>query len=300
MPKVSIGLPVYNGGAYLRETLDAMLGQSFEDFEIIICDNASADDTEAICRHYTAIDSRIRYIRNPINIGAIKNHNFCFKLATGAYFKWNGHDDICLPTYLEKCVAVLDNDPSIVLCQTRTRWIDADGADLIFDPRSNMFTDKQGLTRIEQTDANYAQSDDAITRFQKALDGICVCQHVLGVMRSNVVRKTGLMGPYRDSDRAFLAEMVLHGKFAEVPEDLFLKREHPRNTRVLVSRSAKAQWAVSGNLIYSVLPPRVQEHMQIFSAILRSPLSLSGKAQCIGYGFRKAYLGRLGKTASVS
>lgn len=221
MPKLPIGLPVYNSEAYLGETLDAMLGQSFEDFEIIICDNASADDTEAICRRYAAVDSRIRYVHNPTNIGGIKNHNLCFKLATGTYFKWNGHDDICLPTYLEKCVAVLDNNPSIVLCQTRTRRIDADGADLIFDPQANMFMDKQGLTRIEQADANYAQSDDAITRFQKALDGICVCQHILGVMRSDVVRKTGLMGPYRDSDHAFLVEMVLHGKFAEVPEDLF-------------------------------------------------------------------------------
>lgn len=293
MPKVSIGIPVYNSQAYLAEALDSLLGQTFEDFEIIICDNASSDDTEEICRRYAATDSRIRYFRNPTNIGGIKNHNLCFKQASGAYFKWNGSDDNCLPTYLEKCVAVLDNDPSIVLCQAATRRIDAEGADLIFDPQSNMFTDRQGLTRIEPTDPNYAQSDDPVTRFRDALVGICVCQHVLGLMRSDVARKTGLLGPYRDSDRAFLVEMALHGKFAEVPEELFLKREHPRNTRVLTSRRAEAQWATPGSKIYRLLPPKAQEHAQIFGAILRSPLSLGDKARCIGHGFTKAYVGHL-------
>ena len=69
VPRLSVGLPVYNGENYLAESLEALLGQSYEDFELIISDNASTDGTADICRRYEKQDSRIRYIRQPRNIG---------------------------------------------------------------------------------------------------------------------------------------------------------------------------------------------------------------------------------------
>ena len=75
-PRLTIGLPVYNGENYLAESLDSLLGQSYEDFELIISDNASTDGTADICRRYEKQDSRIRYIRLPHNIGLAPNHNF--------------------------------------------------------------------------------------------------------------------------------------------------------------------------------------------------------------------------------
>jgi glycosyltransferase involved in cell wall biosynthesis len=69
-PRLSIGLPVYNGEEYLAESLDALLGQTYEDFELVISDNASTDGTQELCRKYAARDSRIRYLRLPRNIGA--------------------------------------------------------------------------------------------------------------------------------------------------------------------------------------------------------------------------------------
>ena len=76
MPRLSVGLPVYNGEGYLAESLEALLGQSYEDFELIISDNASTDGTADICRRYAKQDSRIRYIRQPRNIGCAPNHNY--------------------------------------------------------------------------------------------------------------------------------------------------------------------------------------------------------------------------------
>jgi hypothetical protein len=87
-PRLSIGLPVYNGEKYLTESLDALLGQSFEDFELIISDNASTDDTARICKRYMKQDCRIRYIRQQRNIGAAPNHNFVVGQAAGELFKW--------------------------------------------------------------------------------------------------------------------------------------------------------------------------------------------------------------------
>lgn len=94
VPGVSVGLPVYNGERYLAAAVDTILGQTFEDFELIIADNASTDGTAAIARDFAKRDARVRYVRNATNIGAIANFNLVFKLARGEYFKWNGYDDM--------------------------------------------------------------------------------------------------------------------------------------------------------------------------------------------------------------
>src|SRR5882762_8329729 len=94
VPRLSLGLPVYNGEEYLAESLDALLGQSYGDFELVISDNASADGTEEICRQYADKDSRIRYVRQPKNIGATPNHNYLFEVCRTELFKWVSHDDL--------------------------------------------------------------------------------------------------------------------------------------------------------------------------------------------------------------
>ena len=110
-PRLSIGLPVYNGENYLAESLDALLGQSFEDFELIISDNASTDGTAAISRRYERLDSRVRYVRQPRNVGLAPNHNIVVEQARGELFKWASHDDVYGRELLERCVVALDENP---------------------------------------------------------------------------------------------------------------------------------------------------------------------------------------------
>src|SRR5262249_60446249 len=105
----SVGLPVFNGESYLESAITSVLGQTFEDFELIICDNASTDRTAEICNDYAARDSRIRYFRNPRNLGAAPNYNLAFSQARGRYFKWLAHDDRMRPSFLAKTVRVLDD-----------------------------------------------------------------------------------------------------------------------------------------------------------------------------------------------
>lgn len=90
---VSIGMPVFNGEKFVREALDSLMGQTFTDFELIISDNASTDATEPICRSYACHDSRIRYIRQPVNLGALPNFQFVLNKASGEYFMWAACDD---------------------------------------------------------------------------------------------------------------------------------------------------------------------------------------------------------------
>jgi glycosyltransferase involved in cell wall biosynthesis len=104
IPPVSIGLPVYNGENYLKAALNSLLSQSYGNFELIIGDNASTDETKYICESYAKQDPRIRYFRHKTNIGAAANYNYLFELAQGDYFKWAAHDDVCSPDYLKSCV----------------------------------------------------------------------------------------------------------------------------------------------------------------------------------------------------
>lgn len=93
IPKVSIGMPVYNGEPLLMKALNSLLEQSFADFELIISDNASVDGTERICREYAVRDRRIRYVRQPANLGATANFKFVLDEARGEYFMWAACDD---------------------------------------------------------------------------------------------------------------------------------------------------------------------------------------------------------------
>ncbi len=118
-PRVSIGLPVYNGALHLPEALDSLLSQRFTDFEIILSDNASTDGTEAICRAYAAKDARIRYVRQEENIGPTANFNFVLSQSVAPYFMWAAHDDFWEPDFLGEMVAILDAraDVEIAFCK---------------------------------------------------------------------------------------------------------------------------------------------------------------------------------------
>ena len=126
-PHVSVGMPVYNGERYIAQAIESILSQTFPDFELIICDNASTDATEGMCLEYAAEDPRVRYYRNDRNRGAAWNHNRVVELARGEYFRWQCHDDYCDATLLERCLAVLHGDPSVVLCYPQFVRVDEQG-----------------------------------------------------------------------------------------------------------------------------------------------------------------------------
>jgi len=210
IPRVSIGLPVYNGEGFLKEALESLLRQTYREFELIISDNASSDLTEEICRDYAGRDERIRYYRNDNNVGAAKNFNQTFELATGKYFKWAAHDDICAPEFMARCVEVLDRDPAVVLCFSRTIQIDHDG---------NVV--KQRNWELPDLDSRLAHK-----RFGNIVANLHGCEAVFGLIRADVLRRTPLIGNYIASDRVLLALLSLYGQFHELPDYLFFQREH--------------------------------------------------------------------------
>lgn len=126
-PLVSIGIPVYNGAAYLREALDSALAQEYANFEVVICDNASTDATQAIGQDYAARDDRVRYHRNRHNLGALGNFARTVQLAAGTYFTWLPHDDALAPTFLPETVAHLEAQRDAILCASAFRLVTSSG-----------------------------------------------------------------------------------------------------------------------------------------------------------------------------
>jgi glycosyltransferase involved in cell wall biosynthesis len=114
-PLVSIGVPVYNGERFVRQALDSLLGQTYQHLEVVICDNASTDKTETICREYALKDPRIRYHRNATNIGVTPNFRRVLELSTGEYFMWASVDDRKPPTAVNNCLEALQRDPQAVM-----------------------------------------------------------------------------------------------------------------------------------------------------------------------------------------
>jgi glycosyltransferase involved in cell wall biosynthesis len=211
-PVVSIGIPVYNGEKYLRQALDSMLCQTFRDFEIVITDNSSTDRTEQICREYSAKDARVKYHRNDRNIGPSANYNLCFELSKGKYFKWAAHDDMIQPTYLERCVAVLDSDPTVVNAYTRVTVIDEQGDTLHhynFRPETDAASPSHRFGALVCVN----------NRFHRATE-------IFGLYRSDALRQTPLQGCYARGDSVLLVRLALLGRFYEIPEYLFLSRHH--------------------------------------------------------------------------
>lgn len=114
-PLVSIGVPVFNGQDKIERALYSLLNQTYRDIHVVVSDNASTDKTREICERISDEDSRVHYVRQPINMGPVENFKEVLNLSRGEYFMWLGHDDWLSETYIEHCVETLVDNPDVSL-----------------------------------------------------------------------------------------------------------------------------------------------------------------------------------------
>ena len=127
MPTVSICLPVYNGERYLGASIESVLAQSCEDFELVIANDCSKDSSAKIIEDYARRDRRIKAFTNETNLGHYPNYNACLEQASGKYIKLFAQDDLLKPEMLERMVTVLEKNPKVSLVATTRTWIDEEG-----------------------------------------------------------------------------------------------------------------------------------------------------------------------------
>jgi len=279
VPRVSVGLPVFNGEPYLREAIEALLAQTLDDFELIISDSASTEETGAICREYAARDPRIRYERVEHNLGAAANFNRVLGQARADLFKWAAYDDLCAPALLERCIAALDEHPEAVLAYARTTLVDADGRPVRAYPDD---LDLRGLGRV----ARYRRYHE---RFRNG--GLVNIQY--GVFRTRDLRSTPGLGAYPSSDVVLMGELALRGEFIEVPEPLFLRRDHPRMTvRAMPSIQQRAAY-LDPHRERPSRHPYLRLLRGHLAAVARVPMSPVERAGCL------AVVGRFGARSAA-
>jgi glycosyltransferase involved in cell wall biosynthesis len=277
-PRVTVAVPVYNGDRYVSEAIDSILAQTFWDFEVIICDNASTDRTEEICRGYAVRDPRVTYRRNEVNRGIHRNFTLAARLSRGEYFMWLSHDDKLAPEFLEQCVAALDRDPSVVLAYPKAIDIDDHGNAIAYKEQS--------------LNVSSAKPHE---RFRELIRMEHNCEASLGLIRGDVLRRTEVLGNFADADRVLLAELALHGYYFRVPEYLFLHREHPlRETKLNPSRFQRTA-SLNPGAPAKIVFPHFRQFAEYLRSIRRAPLRWRDRIRCRRemFGWARRYWKRL-------
>lgn len=263
-----VGVPVYNGERFLAEALDSLLAQSFEDFTLLISDNASTDRTAEICDHYRAKDPRVQYVRQASNIGAPRNWNFLAEVAEGDYFKWASGNDICAPTLLASCVAALDADPTAALCQGRTCLIDeTTGATKPYD---------DDLALLDERPSD---------RLRKLSLQLALNNGQSGVIRLSMLRRTRLERKYRGGDIPLMSELAMLGRFLVLPDTLLYRRIGSST----FSRDLEGEklTVFYGKPAATVVGHQLDAHFDLLRAALTLPSSIRERIGCAGFILRR-------------
>jgi glycosyltransferase involved in cell wall biosynthesis len=203
-PLVSIGLPVFNGGIQLEDRITSLLNQSYQNLELIICDNASTDATQNISMAAARRDSRVRYIRNEKNIGNVRNFNKAFAEARGEYFMWAAHDDLHSHDFIKTCVGKLTSNPKAALCQSKVAVYVQDIDHLIYFANLDSFQSKI----------------DTANRYREALYNLPAVA-LYGVFRTALAREIPGFRIIPGGDLLWIQELSLRGSFIQSEEILF-------------------------------------------------------------------------------
>ena len=266
-------MPVFNGETHLSAAVESLLAQSFTDFELLISDNASTDNTGEICRAFVALDPRVRYFRQPRNLGATDNWNFVALNASGEFFKWASANDICPPLMLRQSFDTLNSSPTIVLAYGRTVLIDDGGR----------------ITGEHNGDPEILDEQPSV-RFVRLLNELVWNNAQSGLIRASALRRTRLVRPYIDGDMVLMAELVLLGGFRKL-DDVLLYRRVDRGSATRFMSDADRQNFLRPNSADRT-SPILARHADRFLSVCRSPIPWHEKSRALDYVLRSAYWDR--------
>lgn len=288
-PRVSVGLPVYNGEKYIADSIEALLGQTYEDFELIISDNASTDSTPDICRQYAKNDDRVRLIRQRENLGLSPNHNVVLDEARGEFFKWAAADDLYGRDLLRYCVEALDRYPDVVLAHAYEGVVDSAGnvsqaMEYPFVTNGSRPSDR--FRSILFGSSGVLQSKDPAHPGWIRTDsyGLLRACDEYGVIRTSAMRSVAPLGSYHHSDRIVVCELALRGKFHITPEWLYFRRDtedRTYNSSTKLRARCEIMDPARKNRLLHPTPRLVGEYLLGYvGAVRRAPISASEKRAC--------------------
>jgi hypothetical protein len=214
---VSVGLPVRNGADRIGEVVRSVLAQDYDQIELVICDNASTDYTEDVCRELVRSDSRIVYHRHQDNIGLLGNFISAIQIAKGTYFRWIGDDDWLAPDFVSRTLECFTEDESRLIVTTEIAYTSPDG--------------------ITKSDNSYngapMASHDPVERLIEIMRLLNESPLLIDPMYALVRREPVASIPRRNilrEDEVFAAKLALAGPWGHVP--LILAGRHTKVQRL--------------------------------------------------------------------
>jgi glycosyltransferase involved in cell wall biosynthesis len=207
-PRVTFGIPARNEAESIARCLDSILAQDFEDYEVIVSDNASTDSTREIVLDYASRDPRIRLFAHDHNIGIIENFNHVARLGRGEFFRWMGADDWIEPTYTSECVAALERAKDAIVATTNLDLARENGEFEYFEYHGERLDSPDPVRRLERLIWLIEQ-------------GPGVYEPVYAMMRRRTLMASGLLRIHRKNDWLLAVQLSLVGPFVHVDERLF-------------------------------------------------------------------------------
>jgi glycosyltransferase involved in cell wall biosynthesis len=210
LPLVSVGFPVFNGERHVREALDSLCAQVYPNFEVIISDNCSTDNTYAICQDYVKRDPRFRLSQMDKNRGAVHNSLFVLAQAKGEFFFWAAHDDCRAPTYISSCVRMFRENPETIIAFSRVAFIDLESRPL------------EGFTYNDMDTAGM-DLPGRVEKLAKVLNWYAI----YGMFRTSLLRSLDYKQCF-GGDIIVLMKLLERGVVSIAPEPLFIYRVRPK------------------------------------------------------------------------
>jgi glycosyltransferase involved in cell wall biosynthesis len=206
--QIVIGVPIYNEGAYILDTLRSLAAQTHGAFKVLVADNASTDETELVCRAFCATDTRFTYVRHASNLGALENFRYCLENSDSEFFMWLGGHDQVLPEFLALTLARMQADDKVSLVYGHTRYIDELG---------------RPLAQTNGGDYIFDEPLQPHERYLTLLRALYRCEPVNQLIRRAFIDFS--FRPVISADLAFLCHLAAHGAFARVEQPLYVRRE---------------------------------------------------------------------------
>lgn len=211
-PPITVGIPVYNGEKTLRKTLDSVKSQTFENFAVIISDNASADSTADICKEYVDSDNRIEYIRQEKNTGLFENFYYLLHAAQTEFFVWLAADDYWDKTFLEKTFSALASDDGLVGSMGRVKYYDAPPA---------KFNRNRKIKRYFSYD-EYPKQDGVVERVSFYLR-LGRSENMYGLYRTDKLKQCEVKKQHAGCDLAVILKALTFGRIKLLDDTLLYR-----------------------------------------------------------------------------
>ncbi len=255
-PLVSIGLPVFNEGRFIKQSLDALLQQDYKNIELIISDNASTDDTAQICQSYAKKYSWVKYNRLKINQGPADNFNVVKEIASGQYFMWAAGHDLWSENYISACVSLLESHPDAVIAYGSSKWINEENENF---GREYGWVDTRGM--------------DVIARYFTIFWGNM--HPILGVIRKEMLNEYTLTNTV-GVDLIILSHLILKGDFIHAVETSWSRREFRTESshKDKIKRYQSKEYGLATSLLDKIFP-LARLPLELSKAVMQSQKPLS-------------------------